>query len=103
MQRQIPPGRPYSYRPPTLTHNLAASTVTCNLRECTGGPFKPGFRLEWECFDLLNSVIPAGTDHRKAMICGGGETCCLNLCIRRVKIESGIYDRKREPTAGRLC
>jgi hypothetical protein len=28
------------------------------------------FCLEWGRSDLLNSVIPTGTDHRKAMICG---------------------------------
>jgi hypothetical protein len=50
----------------------------------TSGPFKPDSGLSGDvsifsgsviltgsgCFDLLNPVIPTGTDHRKAMICG---------------------------------
>jgi len=33
-------------------------------------PTQARFWLEWGYFDLVNSVIPTGTDHRKPMICG---------------------------------
>src|ERR1700687_2405449 len=33
MQRQIPPGRAFSCTAPTLAPNLAALSVTCNLRK----------------------------------------------------------------------
>jgi hypothetical protein len=35
-----------------------------------GWPTQARFWLEWGCSDFLNSVIPTGTDHREAMICG---------------------------------
>src|SRR5258708_1047772 len=71
MQRQIPPGRAFSCTPPTLALNLAALSVTCNLRKWKRllVAHSSRFWLEWGRSHLPNSVIPTGTDHRKAMIC----------------------------------
>jgi hypothetical protein len=59
-----------------------------------GGPLKPGFGLSGDCSDLPNSVIPTGTDHRKAMICGV-EGPAVFWGEGRVEIESEWTKRKR--------
>src|SRR4029077_12109500 len=57
---------------------------------------------EWGCSDLLNSVIPTGADHRKAMICGG-EGSCVSWDEERIEIESEQTTREHERAAGTLC
>src|SRR5207253_8148482 len=67
---------------PTLAPNLAALSVTCNLRKWTGGrvdgwPTQARFWLEWGCLDVPNSVIPTGADHRGS----GGPRSGLRLLV----------------------
>jgi hypothetical protein len=50
----------------------------------SGRPLKPGFGLTG-MFRSPNSVIPPGTDHRKAMICGVEGPCVVTSpgCVGR--------------------
>src|SRR5882757_7351130 len=90
MQRQIPPGRAFSCAPPTLAPNLAALSVTCNLRrwkgslfwfdkqfgKMDGGPLKPALGLSGDVH-ISPSVIPTGPDHREGSDLRSGGTLCL--------------------------
>src|SRR5712692_10526604 len=89
MQRQIPSGWALSCTPPTLAPTLAALSV--NLQppqvEASSGsiavrkdgrwPTQARFWLERGCSDLLNSVIPTGTDRRERDDLRSGGTLCL--------------------------
>ena len=54
-------------------------------------------RLEWGCSAILNSVIPTGANHLKAMICGveGPAVAALRGYERRHEIESAWTSQMR--------
>ena len=66
-------------------------------------PIQAQFWLEWDSrlgmFNLPNSVIPTGADHRESADLWSGGTCCFLALEGRVEIKS---ERKRERAAERL-
>src|SRR5579863_4713612 len=68
MQRRIPSRRPLSCTAATLAPNLAALSVTCNLRKCTGGPRPPSVIRSPDSDPYRTAKAPGGIVRFRAVV-----------------------------------